>query len=760
MRMTIMMIMMMMKEEEDYCWRLSPCCDMGRICRTSAAAPMLQGRRKHAGIGGTLEGLPPTPVWYPYHRPARGMQGFLQAHGALIAAACTARRRIAAGSTRASFAVPLLDLAQCQRSEASTCTPFLDAFRGIGAFQVRVPAPLARDAQRVFKHFETFMALPEAARHRFLCDPGEVLVVHGYQPRGGEGERFNRFRSGIVFHGKSTLPLLPEPFEVDIGRWRDRVWRLSERILEQLRDELCRSSKTEVNLGMGSFSEGAAVDMISGSHFQLKQMHSGSGPGETVRLPLHQDPSFMSLLIHGSSDPPVRRSSSVRLRGRHGFHRPAVSSALWAWGHAICQRSTSSGDSRRRPGEAAPHGCVLLSAAVGHVADSLRGSSKREPRRADFFQRAALAQLPAVRTGSATVEEKGEQMKAKPLCYACERKWVVLLSFIRRLYPDGFAMVAFQAHNVRAWVALGILCSSAADPRRLSDSTECNAPCQPGQFKALPLVALCGGGGCTVEDDILKGKSQLFMQIPVNSSGIRVEMTTRQTDQDLQLVDPSAGICVAGAVGDTCPDGGRPANAGTGCADENDYCVTYEGMNWYFSGDKQLAPVFEKLSLQGRVTQLLDIWVEAPSGGELQVQVRNDPISPCPTQLPGCIPCEQYDRCGPFDKKICDGSAVVVCEATTQTTTTSTQTSVTVTSSTSSSRTSSTTLSHTESWTAKGDNEHSHHYINFRNWYLHCKQHQLNHQLHRHDDAYRNLHEHHDLKEYVRIINKYLGHTN
>ena len=44
----------------------------------------------------------------------------------------------------------------------------------------------------------------------------------------------------------------------------------------------------------------------------------------------------------------------------------------------------------------------------------------------------------------------------------------------------------------------------------------------------------------------------------------------------------------------------RAPEAGTGCADENDYCVTYEGMNWYFSGDKQLAPVFEKLSLQGR----------------------------------------------------------------------------------------------------------------------------------------------------------------
>ncbi|CAE7573121.1 unnamed protein product [Symbiodinium sp. KB8] len=289
-----------------------PFCTMRRVCRASAAATMLQGGAKHAGIGGAVEGLPPRPVGCPCHRPVRGlgMQEFLQAHVALIAAACTTRRRItAAGSARASFAVPLLDLAQSQRSEASTGTPFLDAFRGIGAFQVRVPAPLARDTQHVFEHFETFMSLPEAARHRFLCDPGEVLVVHGYQPRGGEAERFNRFRSGIVFHGKSTLPLLPEPFEVDIQRWRDRMWRLSERILEQLRDELCRSGKMEVNLGMGSFSEGAAVDMISGSHFQLKQMHSGSEPkgsgsGETVRLPLHQDPSFMSLLIHGSSDPP------------------------------------------------------------------------------------------------------------------------------------------------------------------------------------------------------------------------------------------------------------------------------------------------------------------------------------------------------------------------------------------------------------------------------------------------------------------------
>ncbi|CAE7548270.1 unnamed protein product [Symbiodinium necroappetens] len=206
------------------------------------------------------------------------MQEFLQAHVALIAAACTTRRRIAAaGSARASFAVPLLDLAQSQRSEASTGTPFLDAFRGIGAFQVRVPAPLARDTQHVFEHFETFMALPEAdaglatdwlgtvscatlgrcwlctainheaERPNALCqaltmsDPRRpdkgftaarlVVLSASLQVAGLLTalqsqftsmtcsaklrclEGFNRFRSGIVFHGKSTLPLLPEPFE-------------------------------------------------------------------------------------------------------------------------------------------------------------------------------------------------------------------------------------------------------------------------------------------------------------------------------------------------------------------------------------------------------------------------------------------------------------------------------------------------------------------------------------------------------------------
>ena len=47
------------------------------------------------------------------------------------------------------------------------------------------------------------------------------------------------------------------------------------------------------------------------------------------------------------------------------------------------------------------------------------------------------------------------------------------------------------------------------------------------------------------QDDILKGKSRLFMKLPVNSTGIRVEMRTLQTDQDLQLVDPATGSLLA-----------------------------------------------------------------------------------------------------------------------------------------------------------------------------------------------------------------------
>ncbi|CAE7441728.1 unnamed protein product [Symbiodinium natans] len=202
--------------------------------------------------------------------------------------------------------VPLLDLAQQpgQPTQATSPGPLLDAFRKIGAFQVRMPPKLAYDTRLIFSQFGDFMALPEAARHQFLCDSKELLAVHGYQPRGGQGERFNRFRSGVVFHGKNTLPLLPEPFEAEVANWRDQVWRLSERILDHLLHELRCTGTLKENLDPGAFHEGASFDMISGSHFQLKQMHSAGQDGESVRLPLHQDPSFMSLLIHASSKPP------------------------------------------------------------------------------------------------------------------------------------------------------------------------------------------------------------------------------------------------------------------------------------------------------------------------------------------------------------------------------------------------------------------------------------------------------------------------
>ncbi|CAE7187478.1 unnamed protein product, partial [Symbiodinium pilosum] len=228
-------------------------------------------------------------------------------------AAGRAYRRAATPQT-----VPLVELNRScatapsrQAGDQAAGSPLLDAFQNVGAFQVQVPGPLVVQSRGVFQEFELFMESPEKEKRRLLCDPEELLHVHGYQPRGSQGERFNRYRSGLVLHGRQTLPLLPEQFQAQLASWREQVWRLAERILHQLVCELHETGMMEVQPSMGLFSEGASLDMISGSHFQLKKMHpaddvplAGSAGKETVRLPLHQDPSFLSLLIHGSSAPP------------------------------------------------------------------------------------------------------------------------------------------------------------------------------------------------------------------------------------------------------------------------------------------------------------------------------------------------------------------------------------------------------------------------------------------------------------------------
>ncbi|CAJ1417661.1 unnamed protein product [Effrenium voratum] len=146
-----------------------------------------------------------------------------------------------------------------------------------------------------------------------------------------------------------------------------------------------------------------------------------------------------------------------------------------------------------------------------------------------------------------------------------------------------------QAKQVALWM---LLVSANA---QLRTSTTCSIPCKPGEFKADPLVVLCGGGRCTAEVTLGKGKDRTMITLPVGTKGVELKIDA-DDDMDIELQDASDGHCIAGA---RCT--GASFEAVEGCANPTDYCLQYEGMSWYFTGDRQEAPVVEELKTQGRV---------------------------------------------------------------------------------------------------------------------------------------------------------------
>eukprot|EP00913_Durusdinium_trenchii_P004543 g4219.t1 len=129
----------------------------------------------------------------------------------------------------------------------------------------------------------------------------DLLELHGYQPRGELGERYNAHRSGFIFHGSKAAPWVDPESQERISIWRADIWQLAGRIFDALIQELDLKA-----ISAGHFSRHGPFDMVSHSQFQVKEMHPvAAGPNaKVVRLPLHQDPSFLSLLIHHSSEPP------------------------------------------------------------------------------------------------------------------------------------------------------------------------------------------------------------------------------------------------------------------------------------------------------------------------------------------------------------------------------------------------------------------------------------------------------------------------
>eukprot|EP00933_Yihiella_yeosuensis_P046251 TRINITY_DN4174_c2_g1_i1.p1 TRINITY_DN4174_c2_g1~~TRINITY_DN4174_c2_g1_i1.p1 ORF type:complete len:1087 (-),score=150.87 TRINITY_DN4174_c2_g1_i1:490-3717(-) len=214
----------------------------------------------------------------------------------------------------------------------------------------------------------------------------------------------------------------------------------------------------------------------------------------------------------------------------------------------------------------------------------------------------------------------------------------------------------------------------------VSAQRNCEKPCATNEYKSAPLVMLCNGGTCSANVQQAKGHERKIVTMPADVGRVTVRMRSDDTDMDLELYDNA--VCVAGS---SCTSSAQGAQAVQGCPAIDDYCINYSGMEWYFTGDKQVPPVTEELRLKGNTTKQIQIFVRAASAGKATVSVYSDPTDNCPERLPGCELCPTYTGCDPTYTPLCDGSSDVVCLAPTSTTTstsTSTATSVTTTSST------------------------------------------------------------------------------
>mmetsp|Transcript_60405 Transcript_60405/g.168787 ORF Transcript_60405/g.168787 Transcript_60405/m.168787 type:complete len:437 (+) Transcript_60405:62-1372(+) len=226
--------------------------------------------------------------------------------------------------------IPLLSL-EDETLSGEGMTPILDAVARLGVFQVALPSPLPALSAKAFALSAQFLSQPEDRKRCFGVGVESwsgtwcAAEPNGYHARGELGRRYNKYRSGFVFQGRTVFPLLSvcegcstedgEEFVTIISKWRACVWKVASDILDRLWAELLACG--HVTETACPLSPRGSMDMISNSQFHMKQMHSESQfhMGQTrsdndaevsdpfVRLPLHQDPSFVSLVLHESSEP-------------------------------------------------------------------------------------------------------------------------------------------------------------------------------------------------------------------------------------------------------------------------------------------------------------------------------------------------------------------------------------------------------------------------------------------------------------------------
>jgi hypothetical protein len=120
-------------------------------------------------------------------------------------------------------------------------------------------------------------------------------------------------------------------------------------------------------------------------------------------------------------------------------------------------------------------------------------------------------------------------------------------------------------------------------------------------------------------------------------------------DFDLQMIDSLLGTCI---VGTNCLYDAP-------CVSETDYCIHYEQMNIYFSGDSSTR---EKIKINGRLPKAMDFSVYTIGSGTMNLSYSYNAISPCPDPLPGCSNCTAYTGCLQ-GVPVCDGTCQVQCPA-------------------------------------------------------------------------------------------------
>jgi hypothetical protein len=154
--------------------------------------------------------------------------------------------------------------------------------------------------------------------------------------------------------------------------------------------------------------------------------------------------------------------------------------------------------------------------------------------------------------------------------------------------------------NLRNLRLLSPLVSSST----LTTTTAHDHKCAAGQYQSSALVLNCDGGAGLMNMTLKKAETTSVARFPAGVHDILIGLSAN-VDLDVQLWDDWTHQCIVGF-------GCRYASP---CSSPSDYCHQYAGMQIYFSGNDEHAPVIETLKVSGALTRPMHFKVRAYAPG-------------------------------------------------------------------------------------------------------------------------------------------------